>query len=88
MTTFTHRKNGTILPEQPAEHSDFETEGDGETEEERMYDETLLYLMHGRCPEGASMQDKGSALSTTEPDEPPATMPPFCVLTILSHFKL
>ena len=45
MSTFTHQKNGTILPEQPAEHSDFETESDGETEkEERTYDETLLYL--------------------------------------------
>ena len=38
-----------LLAEQPAEHSDFETESDGETEkEERMYDETLPYLMYGR----------------------------------------
>ena len=51
-----------LLAEQPAEQleSDFETESDGETEkEERMYDETLQYLMHGRYPEGASKQDKG-----------------------------
>ena len=51
-----------LLAEQPAEHSDFdfETESDGETEkEERMYDETLQYFMHGRYPEGASKQDKG-----------------------------
>ena len=32
-----------LLAEQPAEHSDFETESDGETEE-RMYDETLQYF--------------------------------------------
>ena len=43
--------------EQPAE---IETESDGETEkEERLYDETLQYLMHDRYPEGASKQDKG-----------------------------
>ena len=52
-------KNGNTT-EQPAEQLDFETESDGETEEEeRMYDETLQYLMHGRYPEGASKQDKG-----------------------------
>ena len=44
-----------LLPPQPAEQSDFETESDGETEkEECMYGETLQYLMHGRYPEGAS----------------------------------
>ena len=49
-----------LLAEQPAEHSDFETEREGETEKEkRMYDETLQYLMHGRYPEGVSKQDKG-----------------------------
>ena len=54
MSTFTHKKM-ELLAEQPAEHSDFETESDGETEkEERMYDETLQYLMHGRYSEGAS----------------------------------
>ena len=43
--------------EQPAE---IETESDGETEkEERLYDETLQYLMHDRYPEGASKQDNG-----------------------------
>ena len=42
MSTFTHREKMELLAEQPAEHSDFETESDGETEEERMYDETLL----------------------------------------------
>ena len=54
MSTFTHKKM-ELLAEQTAEHSDFETESDGETEkEERMYDETLQYLMHGRYSEGAS----------------------------------
>ena len=38
-----------LFAEQPAEHSDFETESDGKTEkEERMYDKRLPYLMHGR----------------------------------------
>ena len=59
MSTFTHTKM-ELLAEQSAEHSDFETESDGETEkEERMYDETLLYLIHGRYSEGAAKQDKG-----------------------------
>ena len=39
-------------------HSD--TESDAETEKvERMYDETLQYLMRGKYPEGATKQDKG-----------------------------
>ena len=49
-----------LLAKQPAEHLDFETESDGETEkEECMYGETLQYLMHDIYPESASKQDKG-----------------------------
>ena len=52
--------------EQPADHSDFETESNGETEEERMYDETLQYLMHDKYPECASKQDKGVILKRSK----------------------
>ena len=54
---FYSQKKMELPTEQSAEHSDFETDSDGETEkEERMYDETLQYLMHDKYPEGASKE--------------------------------
>ena len=49
-----------LLAKQPAEHSNFETEINEETEkEEHVYNKTLQYFMHDRYPEGASKQEKG-----------------------------
>ena len=58
MSTLTHRKEWNYSPNN-LQSNRILRQRVMEKEEERMYNKTLQYLMHGRYPEGSSKQDKG-----------------------------